>query len=205
MDFPTLSIQLLNALQYGLLLFLVASGLTLIFGIMGIINIAHGSFYMLGAYIAWSLAGALNGFWLSLVVGVVLTLILGIALEWLFIRHLYDKNHLQQVLMTYGLILIFSEMRSILWGDDVYSLAIPEFLEGSIALTESLNYPIYRIWISGVCVFLAAEILRSLPLTKRHSYPRALEVLEHPEHATRQSSRKYLSTPRVVPRALPPL
>jgi len=155
MDFPTLFIQLLNALQYGLLLFLVASGLTLIFGIMGIINIAHGSFYMLGAYIAWSLAGALNGFWLSLVLGVVLTLILGIALEWLFIRHLYDKNHLQQVLMTYGLILIFSEMRSILWGDDVYSLAIPEFLEGSIALTESLNYPIYRIWISGVCVLLA--------------------------------------------------
>jgi branched-chain amino acid transport system permease protein len=155
MDFPTLSIQLLNALQYGLLLFLVASGLTLIFGIMGIINIAHGSFYMLGAYIAWSLAGALNGFWLSLVLGVVLTLILGIALEWLFIRHLYDKNHLQQVLMTYGLILIFSEMRSILWGDDVYSLAIPEFLEGSITLTESLNYPIYRIWISGVCVLLA--------------------------------------------------
>lgn len=107
MDFPTLSIQLLNALQYGLLLFLVASGLTLIFGIMGIINIAHGSFYMLGAYIAWSLAGALNGFWLSLLLGVALTLILGIALEWLFIRHLYDKNHLQQVLMTYGLILIF--------------------------------------------------------------------------------------------------
>lgn len=149
-------IQLLNAFQYGLLLFLVASGLTLIFGIMGVINLAHGSFYMLGAYLAWSLTAQLGNFWLALLVGFVLSVVLGMLLEWLFIRHLYRRDHLQQVLLTYGLILIFSELRSIVWGDDVHSVAVPVLLAGSIPLTETLAYPVYRVWLSIVCVLLAA-------------------------------------------------
>ncbi len=149
-------IQLLNAFQYGLLLFLVASGLTLIFGIMGVINLAHGSFYMLGAYLAWSLTAQLGNFWLALLAGFVLSVVLGMLLEWLFIRHLYRRDHLQQVLLTYGLILIFSELRSIVWGDDVHSVAVPALLAGSIPLTETLAYPVYRVWLSIVCVLLAA-------------------------------------------------
>ena len=155
MDAITFFIQAMNGIQYGLLLFLVATGLTLIFGIMGVINIAHGSFYMVGAYLAWSLMGWFGNFWVGLSAGVLVALFLGLALEWLFIRFLYDRDHLQQVLVTYGLILIFSELRSILWGDDVHSVPIPELLSGSIQLTENLAYPIYRLWLSGVCIVIA--------------------------------------------------
>lgn len=155
MDLATFAIQLLNAVQYGLLLFLVASGLTLIFGIMGIINLAHGSFYMVGAYLAWSLTGQIGNFWLALAAGVVLSVLLGMALEWLLIKHLYQRDHLYQVLLTYGLILIFEELRSLIWGDDVHGVAVPELLTASIPLTETLSYPVYRLWISAVCVVLA--------------------------------------------------
>lgn len=155
MDTHIFLIQLLNGVQYGLLLFLVASGLTLIFGIMGVINLSHGSFYMVGAYLAWSLSQHLGSFWIALPTGIVLSVALGMLLEWLFIRHLYKRDHLQQVLLTYGLILIFSELRSILWGDDVHSVAVPALLAGSIPLTEVLSYPVYRLWLSLVCVILA--------------------------------------------------
>ena len=154
MDLPTFLIQLLNAVQYGLLLFLVASGLTLIFGIMGIINLAHGSFYMIGAYLAWSLSGRLGNFWVAIAIGVVLTVLLGMLLEWLLIKRLYRRDHLYQVLLTYGLILIFEELRSIIWGDDVHGVPIPDVLSASIPLTETLAYPVYRLWMSGVCVIL---------------------------------------------------
>ncbi len=156
MDPTIFLIQLLNGIQYGLLLFLVASGLTLIFGIMGVINLAHGSFYMVGAYLAWSLTQALGSFWVALGAGIALSVVLGMLLEWLFIRHLYRRNHLQQVLLTYGLILVFSELRSILWGDDVHGVAVPAMLSGSIAFTDTLAYPVYRFWISAICVLLAA-------------------------------------------------
>jgi branched-chain amino acid transport system permease protein len=155
MDFAFFLIQLLNGLQYGLLLFLVASGLTLIFGIMGIINLAHGSFYMVGAYLAWSLASMTGSLSAAILLGVVLTVLLGVALEWLLIRHFYDRDHLYQVLLTYGLILVFEEMRSIIWGDDVHGVPVPAMLAHSIPLTENLSYPVYRLVISGVCLLLA--------------------------------------------------
>ena len=155
MDLPTFLIQLLNAVQYGLLLFLVASGLTLIFGIMGIINLAHGSFYMIGAYLAWSLSGRFGNFWIAIALGIVLTVLLGMLLEWLLMKRLYQRDHLYQVLLTYGLILIFEELRSIIWGDDVHGVAIPDVLSASIPLTDTLAYPVYRLWMSGVCVVLA--------------------------------------------------
>jgi branched-chain amino acid transport system permease protein len=155
MDLPTFLIQLLNAVQYGLLLFLVASGLTLIFGIMGIINLAHGSFYMIGAYLAWSLSGSIGNFWAAIALGIALSVLLGMLLEWLLIRHLYRRDHLYQVLLTYGLILIFEELRSIIWGDDVHGVPIPDVLSASLPLTDTLEYPVYRLWMSGVCVVLA--------------------------------------------------
>jgi branched-chain amino acid transport system permease protein len=155
MDLYTFLIQLLNGVQYGLLLFLVASGLTLVFGIMGIINVAHGSFYMIGAYLAWSLTARLGSFWIAVPAAIVVTVVVGLLLEWLVIRRLYGRDHLYQVLLTYGLILVFEETRSLLWGDDVRGVAIPAALAGSIPLTETLSYPVYRLWISGVCLAVA--------------------------------------------------
>ena len=155
MDLATFLIQLLNAVQYGLLLFLVAGGLTLIFGIMGIINLAHGSFYMIGAYLAWSLTSAFGNLWLAIPAGIVLSVMLGILIEWLLIRRLYKLDHLQQVLLTFGLILVFEELRSIVWGNDVHGVPVPDPLTASIALTDTLSYPVYRLWISAVCIVFA--------------------------------------------------
>jgi branched-chain amino acid transport system permease protein len=160
MSLETFLIQCLNSLQYGLLLFLVASGLTLIFGIMGVINLAHGSFYMIGAYMAFALAPGVNallggGFFTTLAVGLVLAVALGYALEWAFFSFLYEREHLQQVLMTYGLILVFEELRSLLVGDDVHGVKPPEFLAGTIPLGEVMTYPVYRLFISAVCLALA--------------------------------------------------
>jgi branched-chain amino acid transport system permease protein len=161
MDLATFLIQCLNALQYGLLLFLVASGLTLIFGIMGVINLAHGSFYMIGAYMAYALAPVVaatfgGGFFATLAVGLVLAVVLGYVLEWAFFSFLYEREHLQQVLMTYGLILVFEELRSLLVGDDVHGVAPPDILSGSLPLGEMMTYPVYRLFVSGVCLALAA-------------------------------------------------
>ncbi len=155
MDFPTFLIQLLNSVQYGLLLFMLAAGLTLIFGIMGVVNLAHGSFYMLGAYLAYSLSGLLGSLTLAILVGVVLSVVFGLALEWLLFRHFYGRDHLDQVLLTFGLIYIFEELRSMLWGDDVHGVTIPNLLSASIPLTENLSYPVYRLFMSGICVALA--------------------------------------------------
>lgn len=164
MDFATFLIQCLNALQYGLLLFLVASGLTLIFGIMGVINLAHGSFYMIGAYMAYALApfvssifgGAVGeNFFATLAVGLVLSVVFGYLLEWVFYSYLYEREHLQQVLMTYGLILVFEQLRSLLVGDDVHGVAVPPMLAGAITLSDVQQYPVYRLFISGVCLALA--------------------------------------------------
>ena len=160
MDFSIFLIQCLNALQYGLLLFLVASGLTLIFGIMGVINLAHGSFYMIGAYMAYALAPIVGstfggGFFATMLVGLVLAVLLGYVLEWAFFSFLYEREHLQQVLMTYGLILVFEELRSLLVGDDVHGVQPPDFLAGTLQLGELMTYPVYRLFISGVCLALA--------------------------------------------------
>ena len=149
-------IQCLNAVQYGLLLFLIASGLTLIFGFMGVINLAHGSFYMLGAYMGFALVPLVGGgFFATLVLGFLLALGLGYALEWAFFSFLYAREHLQQVLMTYALILIFEELRSMLFGDDVHGVKLPAFLDGTIPLGDVMTYPVYRLFVSGVCLALA--------------------------------------------------
>jgi branched-chain amino acid transport system permease protein len=167
----TFAVQCLNSLQYGLLLFLVASGLTLIFGIMGVINLAHGSFYMIGAYMAYALAPWVTttlggGFFTTLLLGLVLAVLLGYVLEWLFFSYLYEREHLQQVLMTYGLILVFEELRSILVGDDVHGVQAPGWLAGSIALGDLMTYPVYRLFISAVCLALAAAMWFVLARTR---------------------------------------
>ena len=166
MDFATFLIQLLNSVQYGLLLFMLAAGLTLIVGIMGVVNLAHGSFYMLGAYVAWSLAAKTGSLTLAILGGAVLSVIFGLALESLLFRHFYHRDHLDQVLLTFGLIYIFEELRSILWGDDVHGVAIPPVLEWSIPLTDTLSYPVYRLFISGVCIALALALYLLISRTR---------------------------------------
>lgn len=158
MDFASFLIQTLNSLQYGLLLFLVASGLTLVFGIMGIINLAHGSFYMIGAYLAFVLASATGSLFMAILLGVPLALIFGALLEWALFSHLYKRDHLEQVLLTYGLILIFEEVRSLLVGDEVHGVDIPAVFSASLPLSDVLSYPVYRLVISAVCIVLAVAL-----------------------------------------------
>ncbi|MBU3585916.1 branched-chain amino acid ABC transporter permease [Polynucleobacter sp. AM-26B4] len=166
MDLASILIQTLNSVQYGLLLFLIASGLTLVFGIMGIINLAHGSFYMIGAYIAFVLTSFTGNLFFAIFLGIPLALALGAFLEWALFSHLYKRDHLEQVLLTYGLILIFEEIRSILVGDDVHGVAIPSLLNFSIQLSEVLSYPFYRIAISIACIVLAIGMFYLIQKTK---------------------------------------
>src|SRR5215467_9261657 len=116
MDLINFGIQLLNAVQYGMVLFLVASGLTLVFGILGVINLAHGAFYMLGAYLAYWISLRTGSFFIALIGGVAVAFIVGLLLESLFIKRLYGREHLSQVLLSYGLILVLDEVRLILFG-----------------------------------------------------------------------------------------
>jgi len=159
-------IQLLNGVQYGLLLFLLASGLTLIFGIMGVMNLAHGSFYMIGAYLAYWLVKITGGLWLAIPLGLAIALIIGLALEQTFFSRLYKRDHLYQVLLTFGLILIFEELRSILFGDDVHGVAVPPLLDFSIPLTDTLSYPVYRLFLTGVCLLLAGAMMLVIRKTR---------------------------------------
>jgi branched-chain amino acid transport system permease protein len=159
-------IQLLNAVQYGLLLFLLSSGLTLIFGIMGVINLAHGSFYMVGAYLAFWLAKLTGSLWLALPLATVLAFALGLLLETTIFSRLYKRDHLYQVLLTFGLILIFEELRSILFGDDVHGVGVPALLNFSIPLTETLSYPVYRLFVTAVCLIIAGLMYFVIHRTK---------------------------------------
>ena len=166
MDFANFLIQTLNSLQYGLLLFLVASGLTLVFGIMGIINLAHGSFYMIGAYMAFVLSSFTGSLVTAIALGIPLALAFGAFLEWALFSLLYKRDHLEQVLLTYGLILIFVQLRALLVGDNVHGVPIPAFLDASIQLTEVMSYPVYRLAISAVCIVLAVALYYLIQRTR---------------------------------------
>jgi len=166
MDLPILLIQTLNSVQYGLLLFLIASGLTLIFGIMGVINLAHGSFYMLGAYAAFVLSALTGNLFWAIALGVPLAVAFGYLLEWAFFSFLYKRDHLQQVLLTYGLILVFEELRSLAVGDDVHGVTVPATLAGSVELGSTMTYPVFNLFISGVCLVVAVLLFVLLRRTR---------------------------------------
>lgn len=159
-------IQLLNSVQYGLLLFMLAAGLTLIFGIMGVVNLAHGSFYMLGAYLAYTLAAQMGSLPLAILLGAVLAGLFGFVLERLLFRHFYHRDHLDQVLLTFGLIYVFEELRAVIWGNDVLGVQIPASLDWSIPLTDTLSYPVYRLFISAVCIGLALALYLLISKTR---------------------------------------
>lgn len=153
-----LLLQVLNGLQFGILLFLVAAGLTLIFGIMDLINLAHGVLYMVGAYLTATFTAFTGDFFLGLALALPAALAFGILLERLIFRQLYDRDHLEQVLATFGLILILNEGVLMIWGAAPISVPIPEILSGSIPLVGPLRYPVFRI------VIIAAGLLTALGL-----------------------------------------
>ena len=163
MSTPLLLEQLLNGLQFGVMLFLMAAGLTLIFGVMGLINLAHGSFYMAGAFACAAVAGWSGSFFLGLVASLAATAALGALVEVGVIRRLYTRDHLDQVLATFALILIFSEGARWLFGSFPLYLDIPPALSGAVALPGGVTYPLYRLAIiaAGVLVALGLYLLIS--------------------------------------------
>lgn len=136
--------QLLNGLQFGVMLFLMAAGLTLVFGVMGLINLAHGALYMVGAFACAAVATATGSFWLGLAASLVAAAVAGTLVEMLVIRRLYKRDHLDQVLATYALILIFSEGTRWVFGSFPLYLNVPDILSGPITLPGGLQYPLYR-------------------------------------------------------------
>lgn len=151
-------VQLINGVQYGLLLFLIASGLTLVFGVMGILNLAHGSMYMVGAYLVWYFVAITGSFTAAAILSAVIALGLGILIERLLIQRLYNRNHLDQVLLTIGMIFVFNSLQSILWGNDPYGVAVPEALSSSVPFTDNSSYPVYRIFAAAICIAIAAAL-----------------------------------------------
>lgn len=151
-------VQLVNGVQYGLLLFLIASGLTLVFGVMGILNLAHGSMYMVGAYLVWYFVALTGSFTVAAILSAVIALGLGILIERMLIQRLYNRNHLDQVLLTIGMIFVFNSLQSILWGNDPYGVAVPEALSGSVPFTDNSSYPVYRIFAAVICIAIAAAL-----------------------------------------------
>jgi len=171
MDPVVFLVQCLNAVQYGLLLFLIASGLTLIFGILGVINLAHGSLYMVGAYLAYALTPLTTehfggNFGVTILLGVALAWVFGYLLEWAFFSFLYRRNHLQQVLMTYGLILVLEELRSIIFGNDVHGVPIPASMTGTVSIAGVIDYPVYRLAVMSICIVLSLGMYALIQKTR---------------------------------------
>ncbi|HSV44225.1 MAG TPA: branched-chain amino acid ABC transporter permease [Ramlibacter sp.] len=152
--------QLLNGMQYGVLLFLLAAGLTLVFGIMSFVNLAHGSLYMMGAYAAAVAYGASGSFALAVLAAAGVSLVLGLALEFLVVSRLYRRDHLDHVLATFGLVLFFNELVRIIWGPQPYFVQVPEMLSGTVNLL-GFSYPSYRFAIiaAGLLVAVGSYLL----------------------------------------------
>jgi len=139
--------QILNGLQFGVMLFLMAAGLTLVFGIMNLVNLAHGSLYMVGAYLATAAYQWTGSYPLAVVLALAGTLIVGMLVELVALRTLYERDHLDQVLATFGLILFFNELIAIVWGRSALYTSLPEYLQGRVELVAGMVYPVYRLLI----------------------------------------------------------
>src|SRR5215218_5871059 len=156
MSLTLLIVQTLNGLQLGVLLFLIAAGLTLVFGVMDFINLAHGVQYMLGAYLAVMFYGLTGNFLAALVLALLASLAFGLLLEFVVFRQLYDGDHLDQVIATFGVILFLNQGVKFVWGAAPLSLPIPELLSGSVEIADGLLYPVYRLAIIAAGLAVAA-------------------------------------------------
>ena len=164
--------QALNGLQFGLMLFLLAAGLTIVFGVMDMINLAHGSLYMVGAFLAAWLTSVFGSFWLGLLGSVLLTAVLGMAIEATLLRTLYARDHLSQVLATFALILILNDGVKMVFGTDL-PLSAPAALAGPITLPDGLQYPLWRLLIIGVGLGLALGLYLLVQKTRVGALVRA--------------------------------
>ena len=173
MDFVLIAEQLLNGLQFGLMLFLLAAGLTLVFGIMDMINLAHGSLYMVGAYLAAAVGVATGSFVLGLLAAVAGTAVLGMLLEVSLLRRLYQRDHLSQVLATFALILMINEGVRLVWGEQPLMLNTPAALSGPVELLPGLFYPAYRLLIIGVGLLVALGLWWGVTRTRVGMWVRA--------------------------------
>jgi branched-chain amino acid transport system permease protein len=171
--------QMLNGVQYGLLLFLIASGLTLIFGVMGVINLAHGSLFMIGAYLAFVVAKQTGSLWFALPAAIVGGLALGAVLERVLFSRFYHREHLDQVLLTFALILLAEEGRSFLLGNDFHSVPVPPALDFSVPVTAGFSYSAYRLAVIAACLALAGLLYLWVERTKMGALIRA--AAEKPE------------------------
>ncbi len=158
MDGSLLLIQFLNGLQLGILLFLLASGLTLVFGIMDFVNLAHGSLYMIGAFLFATMIDVTGSFVLGLLLTLPLTALVGIIVEMGVVRHLYARDHLDHVLATFGLILCFDTLVQMIWGPEGVAIAMPSWLAGQIAILPGVLFPLYRLVIIGAGLMVAAGL-----------------------------------------------
>jgi branched-chain amino acid transport system permease protein len=173
MDLAGLLVQILNGVQYGLLLFLISSGLTLVFGVMGVINLAHGSLFMIGAYLAYVLAGATGSLWFALPAAVLGGALFGALLERVLFRRFRQREHLDQVLLTFALILLFEEARAALLDNQFHSVAVPASLDFSVRITADFGYSAYRIAVLGICLGVAAVMFAFVERTRVGSAIRA--------------------------------
>ena len=158
--------QVLNGLQLGVMLFVMAAGLTLVFGVMGLINLAHGSLFMVGAFAAAAVAGATGSFALALVAALAAAAAAGALIEVLVIRRLYDRDHLDQVLATFALILIFSEGTRWIFGSFPLYLNIPDYLSGPVTLPGGIQYPLYRLTLIAIGLLIAAGLFALISKTR---------------------------------------
>ncbi|MFZ2099111.1 MAG: branched-chain amino acid ABC transporter permease [Oricola sp.] len=158
--------QVLNGLQFGVMLFVMAAGLTLIFGVMGLINLAHGSLYMVGAFACAAVAAATGSFWLGLAASLVAAALAGAIVEIVVIRRLYSRDHLDQVLATFALILIFSEGTRWLFGSFPLYLDVPPVLSGAVPLPGGAAYPLYRLAIIGAGILVALGLFLLIGRTR---------------------------------------
>jgi branched-subunit amino acid ABC-type transport system permease component len=164
--------HILNGLAYGFLLFLLAAGLSLIFGMMDVLNLAHGSFYLLGGFVGISLVAALGNFWPALLLTVVVMVIVGLVVERVFLRPLYLRDHLDQILLTFGLALIIEDAAEWIWGTRIQSLATPATLSGSVNLFGAV-IPTYRLLLIFVGLIVAAALWFVLERTRLGAIIRA--------------------------------
>ena len=171
--------QILNGLQYGLLLFLIGSGLTLIFGVMGVINLAHGSLFMIGAYLAFVVVSVTGLFWVALPAAILGGLLFGAILERVLFRRFRNREHLDQVLLTFALILLFEEARAALLDNQFHAVPVPASLDFSIPIIGGFAYSAYRLAVLAICLAVAGGMVAFVERTRIGSSIRA--AAENPE------------------------
>ena len=158
--------QTLNGIQFGVFLFLIAAGLTLVFGIMNLVNLAHGALYMMGAYVGATIFASTGSFTLAIILSVPAMMLFGVVVEVIALRTLYERDHMDQVLATFGLILFFNELVRIVWGPESQPMPIPEALSGHVEIISGAPYPVFRIVIIGVGLAVAAGLFLLISKTR---------------------------------------